>query len=239
MNKQALIGKINFITEELHQQTSEWIQENYQISPLEVDAYFSNIQYLQEQAQILKRVLMQEDTQAPETIKQVAPEPLVVIRPELGIPTVPVEMPEIHTTEDLMTAVENQVVENKNEYIERTEVVVAQELPVPAPAEEEVRSLNDRMSEQRNEHSLGARLKHHYLHKDLTFSLNEKFFVINQLFSGDSADFNRVIAHLSTLDTWEEVELYLNETCVIPYHWADKPAEQKQFFAMLKERFEA
>jgi hypothetical protein len=71
----------------------------------------------------------------------------------------------------------------------------------------------------------------------LAFSLNEKILFIQQLFNGDEKDFNKVIAHLSTLDSMEEVDFYLCATCFMQYDWENKVDAKSQFYQMLESRF--
>ena len=45
MNKEILIDKIAFISEELQVQSMDWLKRGYQITPLEVGVFLSNINY--------------------------------------------------------------------------------------------------------------------------------------------------------------------------------------------------
>ena len=57
MNKEILIDKIAFISEELQVQSMDWLKRGYQITPLEVGVFLSNINYLAEQANYLNHFL--------------------------------------------------------------------------------------------------------------------------------------------------------------------------------------
>ncbi len=98
-------------------------------------------------------------------------------------------------------------------------------------------SLHEKLSGQLKESSIADSLKNSFFHKDLSLSLNERFFFINELFNGDQKDFEKVISHLATLDSWEEVEYYLNATCVMPYTWDEKSAQRDKFYEFLQVRF--
>jgi hypothetical protein len=98
-------------------------------------------------------------------------------------------------------------------------------------------SLHEKLSEQMNESSIADSLKNAYFHKDLSLSLNDRFYYINELFNADQKDFEKVLSHLATLDSWEEVEFYLNATCVLPYAWEEKETPRTKFYEFLQARF--
>jgi hypothetical protein len=98
-------------------------------------------------------------------------------------------------------------------------------------------SLHEKLSGQMKESSIADSLKNSFFHKDLSLSLNERFFFINELFNGDQKDFDKVISHLTGLDSWEEVEYYLNATCVVPYSWDEKMEQRDKFYQFLQVRF--
>lgn len=98
-------------------------------------------------------------------------------------------------------------------------------------------SLHEKLSGQMQESSIADSLKNTFFQKDLSLSLNERFFFINELFNGDQKDFEKVISHLATLDSWEEVEFYLNATCVMPYVWDEKELPRTKFYEFLQARF--
>ena len=98
-------------------------------------------------------------------------------------------------------------------------------------------TLNEKLSEQRSTNSLASSLKNQFFNKEWSFSINEKLFIIKNLFNGDDQDFHRVMSHLKTLDTWDEVEDYLNAICAIPYAWDQKIVERDQLYELLKAKF--
>ncbi len=116
----------------------------------------------------------------------------------------------------------------------------------PAPVQNEEKALNEfeaelslheKLSEQMKESSIADSLKNAYFHKDLSLSLNDRFYFINELFNADQKDFEKVLSHLATLDSWEEVEFYLNATCVLPYAWDEKETPKTKFYEFLQARF--
>ncbi len=202
MNKEILIDKIAFISEELQVQSMDWLKRGYQITPLEVGVFLSNINYLAEQANYLNHFL--------KTVE--------------GLPAVPVPaMPIINTAvtiESLSAAISNAAPSNQTNASQQPEI-----------------TLHERLSEQTSNTSLADTLKRQSSIKDLSFSVNDKMFIVSNLFDDNQNDFNRIMSHVATLDAWDEVEIYLNETCTIPYQWENKEADKKHFFRILKQRF--
>lgn len=202
MNKEILIDKIAFISEELQVQSMDWLKRGYQITPLEVGVFLSNINYLAEQANYLNHFL--------KTVE--------------GLPAVPVPaMPIINTAvtiESLSAAIANAAPTNQTNASQQPEI-----------------TLHERLSEQTSNTSLADTLKRQSSIKDLSFSVNDKMFIVSNLFDDNQNDFNRIMSHVATLDAWDEVEIYLNETCTIPYQWENKEADKKHFFRILKQRF--
>ncbi len=226
MNKQVYIDKIAIITDELQQITSLWLQKDYAISPIEVENYLSNIRYLSEQAEILRKYLHEiEGTKIAETKNA--------------------------ETKNENTKNENSIAQNLSEEIQKpvestqsfsaAEKLHVEMSDIPSkttelPDQKEEYTLHQKLSAQMNDNSLADVLKHDYFHKELSFSLNEKFYIVQNLFNGDEKDFNKVMAHLATLDSWEEIEFYLNATCKVPYEWESKQEHQIKFYEMLMDR---
>ena len=202
MNKEILIDKIAFISEELQVQSMDWLKRGYQITPLEVGVFLSNINYLAEQANYLNLFL--------KTVE--------------GLPAVPVPAMPINNTavtiESLSAAIANAAPSNQTNASQQPEI-----------------TLHERLSEQTSNTSLADTLKRQSSIKDLSFSVNDKMFIVSNLFDDNQNDFNRIMSHVATLDAWDEVEIYLNETCTIPYQWENKEADKKHFFRILKQRF--
>lgn len=203
MDKQVFIDKIALLSDELQVLSSNWIRNDYKITPLEVETYLSNLRYLSEQAQIL-RLLLNDD-------KEAADSPHVHISDHPASPKVEEKIiPQattLHTPESAVQEFEAEL------------------------------SLHEKLSEQMKESSIADSLKNAYFHKDLSLSLNERFYFINELFNADQKDFEKVLSHLATLDSWEEVEFYLNATCVLPYAWEEKETPRLKFYEFLQARF--
>jgi hypothetical protein len=215
MNKQVYIDKIAIITDELQQITSSWLRNDYQITELEVENYLSNIRYLTEQSALLKRYLLESEALSSKT--EIAEK---VIVEETPVQT----SQQTHSMDDLhMHISEVQVQKQVESTFEET---ISEE-----------QTLHQKLSAQVKEHSIADSLKNNYFNREFTFSLNEKILFIQQLFNGDEKDFNKVIAHLSTLDSMEEVDFYLCATCFMQYDWENKVDAKSQFYQMLESRF--
>lgn len=211
MDKQHYIDKIALLSEELQIISSNWIRNDYQIDPLEVETYLSNLRYLSEQAAILRQVLEAQNLH--------------------------VHMSSVPTQKQApIFPVAEEIVEPNFEEQQINEVPDIQE----AKANEEFAaelSLHEKLSGQLKSSSLADSLKNSFFQKDLNFSLNERFYFINELFNTDQKDFEKVISHLATLDSWEEVEFYLNATCFVPYDWETKEEAKLKFYEFLQKRF--
>lgn len=225
MNKQTYIDKLAIITDELQQITSNWLKNDYAITELDVENYLSNIRYLSEQAAILKKFLIASETELTVTSAK------TISTESISTETFSAENSSVENTR--AETIEEKIIEEK--IIEENITPKKESLHMDM-ADVEI-SLHQKLSSQIKENTLADSLKHNYFHRDLNFSLNDKFFIIQQLFNGDEKDFNKVMAHLATLDSWEEVELYLSATCMLPYEWESKPDQLQKFFDLLIPRF--
>ncbi|HPK09587.1 MAG TPA: hypothetical protein PK246_04565 [Saprospiraceae bacterium] len=71
------------------------------------------------------------------------------------------------------------------------------------------------------------------------FSINERIFTINELFSGDATSFNETITKLDGFNNFDEAKTYLSTTVIPKYTWDDKDKMKKaqNFILMVKRRF--
>lgn len=221
MNKQVYIDKIAIITDELQQITSLWLQKDYTISPIEVENYLSNIRYLSEQADILRKYLLELDNTK---IAETKIEKTKIENSTAQILSEEIQKP-VESTQSFSVA--------EKLHVQMSDIP---DKPTEVPDQKEEYTLHQKLSAQMNDNSLADVLKHDYFHKELSFSLNEKFYIVQNLFNGDEKDFNKVMAHLATLDSWEEIEFYLNATCKVPYEWESKQEHQEKFYEMLMSR---
>lgn len=217
MNKQVYIDKIAIITDELQHITSTWLRNDYEISELEVENYLSNIRFLTEQSALLKRYLIENSQNAnlakeSESVTEQIVEPIVE---------------NVHDMNDLHMHISEVQIPTE-------QASISQSIDEQMSSEQ---TLHEKLSAQVKEHSIADKLKNNYFNKDLSFSLNEKIFFIQHLFNGDDKDFNKVTTHLNTLESMEEVDFYLNATCVIQYEWDNKLDAKQQFYKFLEAKF--
>lgn len=212
MDKQVYIDKIALISEELQIISTNWIRKDYTIDPIEVETYLSNLRYLSEQAAFLRQLL--------ESQKEGTTSDAHVHMSSIPTRKSPVEFP----------IADEEVVQTPTPVLEHTPEIAAEEF-------ESELSLHEKLSSQMKSSSLADSLKNSFFQKDLNLSFNERFFFINELFNADQKDFEKIISHLSTLDSWEEVEFYLNATCVVPYNWDEKEESKLKFYEFLQKRF--
>lgn len=303
MNKKLIIQKLAFITEEMQQQTQEWIARDHRVNSLEIDAFLSNIRYLIEQSEILNNVLMEEseeeqkqrqETPVSATPAAVAEAPDVPEEPETVMPETVV--PDPPAAEPVVPVMET---EKKEEIKEETTPPAAEIIPEPEvhyhpepvavpqdeldealeethsiddiylriektaePAKETTRneqhafleskehpqnmndklkseqeSLLERLKRSHDEKTIGEQLKASALKKDLTFSLNDRFFIINHLFDGHTSSFTDVLVRLAEMNDWNSVESYLNNEVAAQFKWSEHEQAKEKFFELLRSRF--
>ncbi len=73
--------------------------------------------------------------------------------------------------------------------------------------------------------------------KFLTVAINDKFRFINELFLHNAAEYNIAVEQINNLSDWNECELYLNSLKSL-YNWREQSETVKQFFAVVKKRFD-
>lgn len=74
--------------------------------------------------------------------------------------------------------------------------------------------------------------------KPITFGLNDKIAFEKQLFGGSSEDLNRVVSQLSTFDSFEEAQIFIDEMVKPDYHnWEGKDDYAQRFMEIVERRF--
>ncbi len=239
MNKDLIIRKIAFITEEMQQQTQEWLNKGNQVSSLEIDAFLSNIRYLIEQSEILNDLLIEEkEDQSQDTSVQTTP----AFHSETSL-IAPLNSEKEAAQETVMneTPDEPKIMPERIESIEisRTETLVSEQniKPINEQLKSEQESLLERLKKNIEEGTLADRLKANTLKKDLNFSLNDRFFMINQLFNGDTGHFSEVIYKVSEYNDWSSVEKFLEEEIATQFQWIEREDAKRKFYDMLRDRF--
>ncbi len=65
--------------------------------------------------------------------------------------------------------------------------------------------------------------------------LNDRFRFVNELFGGNSAEFNAAINQLDEIDSMEEAEDYLDRLFSV-YHWDKKGQAYSDFYQLIKQK---
>ena len=74
--------------------------------------------------------------------------------------------------------------------------------------------------------------------KTITFGLNDRIAFEKQLFAGSSEDLNRVVSQLSTFDTFEEVENFIEDMVKPDYdNWEGKEEYVERFMEIVEKKF--
>ena len=100
-------------------------------------------------------------------------------------------------------------------------------------------TLGDRLQQQ-EDHSLAAKLQHEAAVKDLrtAIGINDKFLLVNELFSGSMEKYNKSIENLNDLKTLNGALIYMNELR-IELQWNSSNEAYKKLLELVHRKFEA
>ena len=100
-------------------------------------------------------------------------------------------------------------------------------------------TLGDRLQQQ-EDHSLAAKLQHEAAVKDLrtAIGINDKFLLVNELFSGSMEKHNKSIENLNDLKTLNGALIYMNELR-IELQWNSSNEAYKKLLELVHRKFEA
>ena len=74
--------------------------------------------------------------------------------------------------------------------------------------------------------------------KTITFGLNDRIAFEKQLFAGSSEDLNRVVSQLSTFDTFEEAQNFIDDMVKPDYdNWEGKEEYVTRFMEIVEKKF--
>jgi hypothetical protein len=75
--------------------------------------------------------------------------------------------------------------------------------------------------------------------KTITFGLNDRIAFEKQLFAGSSEDLNRVVSQLSTFDTFEEAQNFIEDMVKPDYdNWEGKEEYVDRFMEIVEKKFD-
>jgi hypothetical protein len=72
---------------------------------------------------------------------------------------------------------------------------------------------------------------------NLVINLNDKFRFINELFAQNSSEYHIALEQLNNLKNWSDTEIYLNSLKSL-YEWPDNSEVAKNFYSLVKKRFD-
>jgi hypothetical protein len=100
-------------------------------------------------------------------------------------------------------------------------------------------TLGDRLQQQ-EDHSLAAKLQHEAAVKDLrtAIGINDKFLLVNELFSGSMEKYNKSIENLNDLKTLNGALIYMNELR-IELQWNSSNEAYKKLLELVHRKYEA
>lgn len=229
MERQAILQRMGEIIADINEQFESLQRQPGRADQLEMELFESNIKFLADHTQILKRLHTPAE-QVPE-----AEEEKMII----GV------LDELTDTEFS----EEEVSEEEPEWIHEERQVIADTVVVAVPLEKEEQeiapsdgvqpkpTINDLLS-NKNAENLAEKWSQEPL-KDLkvAISLNDKLVFVKDLFSGYSLAYAEAIDMLNKLESFEAADEYLKTNYVSQHKWTEKQATADRFYELLNRRF--
>ncbi|HEY9534004.1 MAG TPA: hypothetical protein VIQ77_05685 [Mucilaginibacter sp.] len=108
----------------------------------------------------------------------------------------------------------------------------------PAKTKDDILTINERMSAQRN----GASQYTEQAAQPVTnlkaaITLNDKLIFIKDLFNGYSLAYSEAIEILNRFNSFEEANRFLTKNYTVKNNWDGKPETAEKFYALLKRRY--
>lgn len=76
------------------------------------------------------------------------------------------------------------------------------------------------------------------LTKNIQIGLNDRLAFTKHLFNGNAEDYNRVISQLTTLNSFEEANNFIDAQIKPDYNWEGKEAHLERFLQLIEKRFD-
>lgn len=215
MNKNILHDEIEILIGKIRENHAHLKSESDKISLLELDLLLSNLRTLYEFCYELKNcspdspLSKKQNYQIPELIKLVN-KSSEVSSEKLSIP-VPEVLPEKKSpNEGIKKQAETKVFGTN----------LFDDTPVVADQFSDKATLHDKISEQHQDKSLGGKLKKHPV-SDLkaAIGINEKFLFVNELFEGNTDEYNAVVDFINSSTSFEVADEFLKTKILDKYKW--------------------
>lgn len=107
-----------------------------------------------------------------------------------------------------------------NEDVSKDESPQAHEKPKNVAEPSKKKSLNDKLT------------------KNIQIGLNDRLAFTKHLFNGNAEDYNRVISQLTTLNSFEEANNFIDAQIKPDYNWEGKEAHLERFLQLIEKRFD-
>lgn len=198
-----------------------------------------------------------EETKVEEVPGTVAEEPIAAIEEKsdfephfelfkeeavLEVPEMKKEMKQI-SFEDLLGGSHSEPIFERVQKIEKTEekeIVPQAEAEVFAEAEtpEEIKPEEVVLDKEETKFESKPISTNDNANKIITFGLNDKIAFEKQLFGGSSEDLNRVVSQLSTFDSFEEAQHFIEDMVKPDYNnWEGKDDYAQRFMEIVERKF--
>ncbi len=105
---------------------------------------------------------------------------------------------------------------------------------------EEIKTVNDAFSDDKSgvqnlASQFQEKQKMNSLQKGI--SINQRYVFIKELFNGEADDYNRFIAKIDTIQSFEEADSFIKTEIIPQYNWSENEAEQKAFYQLLAKKY--
>ncbi|HLF51105.1 hypothetical protein [Flavobacterium sp.] len=160
----------------------------------------------------------------------------------LEVPETKNEMKQI-SFEDLLGGSHSEPIFERVQKIEKTEekeIVPQAEAEVFAEVEtpEEIKPEEVVLDKEETKFESKSISTNDNANKIITFGLNDKIAFEKQLFGGSSEDLNRVVSQLSTFDTFEEAQNFIEDMVKPDYNnWEGKDDYAQRFMEIVEKKF--
>ncbi|QKJ31523.1 hypothetical protein HQ865_17715 [Mucilaginibacter mali] len=162
---------------------------------------------------------------APEEVKAVKAIPATPI-PE---PAKPTPAPE--------PVIEEPVAVHPKERPKQTPEPIAEKHTQIMVAEEEIITINQRMSAQMAATRVSDQLQQPINDLKGAITLNDKLLYIRELFNGYSLAYSEALDLMNRMQSFEEAQTFLKNSYATKNNWADKQAVADKFYALLQRRY--
>lgn len=173
-----------------------------------------------------------EDDQS-EVETGLAPEEVEAVK---AIPATPIPEP-AKPTPAPEPVIEEPVAVHPKERPKQTSEPIAEKHTQIMVAEEEIITINQRMSAQMAATRVSDQLQQPINDLKGAITLNDKLLYIRELFNGYSLAYSEALDLMNRMQSFEEAQTFLKNSYATKNNWADKQAVADKFYALLQRRY--